>query len=161
MHVEAGLHVRARAQRPHIPNRAAEPAAVRGEGVDGLAAEVVRGQKRARGRGAGVPPDGCAEHDRVVAAQVDVHRLQLRQKAALDLLLTLRDHVVIRAGVGHDGVDAGNVAADGGVDALGDALRVAAVRIVKDQGFHMAYLHFMFFRAILLPEADFRSMAKM
>ena len=164
VHVETGLHVRARAQCPHIPNRAAEPAAVRGKGIDSLAAEVVRGQKGAHGGGAGVPPDGRAEHDRIVAAQVDVHRFQLRQKALLDLPLALRDHVVIRAGVGHDGVDAGNVSADGGVDALGDALRVAAVRIVKDQRFHIAYLRIAYcfqVTVIIQHEADFRSSVKM
>lgn len=95
VHVEARFHVRARAQRRHVLERAAKPAAVRGEGVDGLATEVVRGQERARGRGAGVPPDGRAEHDRIVAVKVDVHRLELRQEAALDLLLALRDHIVI------------------------------------------------------------------
>ena len=140
VHVQPRPERRARAQRPHVPDRAAEPAAIRGKGVDGLAAEVMRSQKGTHGGGAGVPPDGRAEHDRVVAVEVDVHRLERRQVAPLDLALALRDHVVIVAGVGRDGVDARNVAADGRVDALGDALRVAVVGVVKDERTHIAYL---------------------
>lgn len=136
LHIEARLHDCAFAGFLKVLQRVSQPAAIGGKRIHDLPGQVSPLQETAHGGRKGVPPDRRTQDDGVVISPTNVQRLQFRAITLGNLTLPLIDDFIIIAIVGNNRIHTSNIPADFPLDHLGDALRVASVGVVQNQGFH-------------------------